>query len=395
MFESAVVRQTGTRFDIGILAETILFYRQVIVPANTGSIAVMIKNIGHDNLLGLIDDGHLMLDIIEDNIGVYTKTNKLRTAEFHDFASFELAATPEKQRLTKEDVLLLAIRNVIASKSTARKVAKKILDKSTKYKINTLSGPENRVTDLARKDALNEDFMKLAVPVVVNYYAPEYVKENSINFKVVEYENYLVALHNINFDIINKRNARLAPHRDLNLTSAKLLSHISAIREELALSAHYLSELVTSPLNHNLLQIQFEYMLRKRNVNHHEYSIFQETVLEGHSIRDAINSGERSFSEFRDLLNSAGKFKNWMGGLKPDAKLIAEYCKANTAGTWADKLPIKTFRFAVCFLAGIINISAGLVASGIDTFLLDKILKGWAPHHFVQAELKDFVNDSH
>ncbi len=133
-------------------------------------------------------------------------------------------------------------------------------------------------------------------------------------------------------------------------------------------------------------------MLLKRQKNLSSINSFQDIFLDGHSVRETINGGERSFSDFRKLLDQAAKFKNWMGGINPDAKLIEEYHKTSISGTWAYSLPIKTLRFAICTFLGFNGDGTGLVAGGVDTFLLDKILKGWRPHHFVQGNLKKFVD---
>ena len=130
--------------------------------------------------------------------------------------------------------------------------------------------------------------------------------------------------------------------------------------------------------------------------------MFQEHHLEdARSVREAINSGERSFEEFLDLLDHADRFKEWLKGRNPDADLIREYYKAATSETWIDKLPTKSFRFVLATLGGLgadmlfptggIGTAIGVGIGASDSLLLDRILKGWRPNHFIEGELKTFT----
>ena len=66
----------------------------------------------------------------------------------------------------------------------------------------------------------------------------------------------------------------------------------------------------------------------------------------------------------------------------------------------ADKLPTKRIRLAVFALTNtalglltspIIGASSGLGLSALDSFLLDKVMKGWRPNHFIEGPLKHFI----
>jgi len=38
------------------------------------------------------------------------------------------------------------------------------------------------------------------------------------------------------------------------------------------------------------------------------------------------------------------------------------------------------------------GLAVGAASSAADTFLLDKLLKGWRPNHFVDGKLKPFLD---
>jgi hypothetical protein len=109
------------------------------------------------------------------------------------------------------------------------------------------------------------------------------------------------------------------------------------------------------------------------------------------TIREAINSQEKSFSEFLQVLDKAGKFKDWLVGQNPDAQLLESYYQSAVAGSWIEGLPAKTFRYVFASVLGFASIPAGLAAGAADEFLVDKLIKGWRPNQFVEGQLKKFL----
>lgn len=395
MFESILVRpniQFGVNADIGLLAETLLFYKRTIVPANRGYLTALIKTLGVDDLLGLIENGHIDLVFIEDDFAVVTNTDSTGIIEHHDFGAVEVIGNQKKTRMTREERLTEIIYRAIDDSHIAKKSARRILEKSEHYKMETLLGKGREVTSLARADMADPSYMTEAAKTVLEHYVPIYMKSIRLEFRVIQTEMGFIVLHNLDFKKVNHELHQKISQETTSLTLALILNHILNARGEMALSSYYLSELVTTPLNHALLGLQFKHLLLKRERSAGEIHSFQDIILKGHTIREAINSGERSISDFRKLLDHAKKFKNWVDGVKPEAKLIAEYYESNISGTWVDSLPIKTIRFAICTGLGFSGDVTGISASLVDSFLLDKILKGWRPHHFVQGELTKFVD---
>jgi hypothetical protein len=395
MFESILVRpniQFGVDADIGLLAEALLFYKRTVVPANRGYLASLIRSVGLDDLLGLIEDDHIDLAIVEDDFVTITNTDSSGIIEYHHFAAMEVSGNQKKTRMSREERLTEIIYRVIDDTRAAKKSARRILEKSAHYKMETLLGKGREVTRLARSDMANESYMTEAAKTVLEHYVPNYMKSIRLEFRVIQTKMGFVVLHNLDFKKVNHELHQKISKETTSLTPALILNHIINACGEMALSSFYLSELVTTPLNHSLLSLQFKHLLLKRERSAEEIHSFQDIFLKGHAIREAINSGERSISDFRKLLDHAKKFKNWVDGVRPEARLIAEYHESSISGTWVDSLPIKTIRFAICTGLGLSDSPTGILASVVDSFLLDKIFKGWRPHHFVQGELTKFVD---
>jgi len=80
----------------------------------------------------------------------------------------------------------------------------------------------------------------------------------------------------------------------------------------------------------------------------------------------------------------------------PDVGLVKSYQDEVTRKSWVETLPGKTIRFVVAAGTGLAASTivgpVGGVGVGIaNTFLLDRLLKGWRPNRFIQGPYKRFV----
>jgi hypothetical protein len=71
-----------------------------------------------------------------------------------------------------------------------------------------------------------------------------------------------------------------------------------------------------------------------------------------------------------------------------------------TGVEWAERLPSKTARWAIFTAAGtvaslaltpLVGTAVGLGLTAADTFLVDKLIKGWKPNQFVNGPLREFL----
>jgi hypothetical protein len=199
----------------------------------------------------------------------------------------------------------------------------------------------------------------------------------------------------LDFDAINIEYHKNISKEHSSIMPEYLLCHSLDARVDTDLAAEYMAELIVKPQISSLIRIRFERLLARRDVSEREIGLFQEVHLGGfHAIREAINSGERTFSEFMPVLNKAHRFKAWLAGKNPDASLLKEYYDEATTETWINKLPVKGLRYVISTLTGIINLPAGLAMSAGDEFLVERLLRGWRPNQFVEGPLRKFVSTS-
>ena len=127
---------------------------------------------------------------------------------------------------------------------------------------------------------------------------------------------------------------------------------------------------------------------------------FQECVFhDGRAISEAVNANHKNFDDVLKVAAQARKFKDWIADRPEDADLRNEYIRAVQELDWIDRLPAKSLRWVLFAIGGavlsLIPPPIGPVASTTlsisDTFLVDKLLKGWKPNQFVAGPLKEFV----
>ena len=172
-------------------------------------------------------------------------------------------------------------------------------------------------------------------------------------------------------------------------------------RADANIAAEFQSDLLTSNVNTLLMEYKVNDILARSSKNRTSINNFSKLYLpNGKPIRDAINSKERSLTEFMKLLEKAEKFKTWLNNFNGDQDILKEYYNAVSRESWVDNLPAKGFRWTIFTGSGILaDIAAdggvgtliGLGLSIGDTFLLDKMIKGWQPNTFIDNELAKFL----
>jgi hypothetical protein len=119
---------------------------------------------------------------------------------------------------------------------------------------------------------------------------------------------------------------------------------------------------------------------------------------EAKMIREAVNRNEIKFEDLVEIFKKAKKFKSWLKNIESDKNLVKEYFKEVTTESIIERLPSKTFRWSLFTGAGfIVDLIAGTPAIGtiggvglgaFDSFLLDKLIKGWKPNQFINEVKK-------
>jgi hypothetical protein len=118
-------------------------------------------------------------------------------------------------------------------------------------------------------------------------------------------------------------------------------------------------------------------------------------VSEVNGIPDFAAFDPANGNAFREFLKvargkNAASFRQWFHA-RPTAdraQIVKAYIELLREVPWTQSLPSRLLRFAVTTVAGFVP-GAGLVASVLDSFVVDALLKGNSPKYFVD-DLKSF-----
>jgi hypothetical protein len=407
MFDFVVLRRTGVDdrvIDIGLLAETLLFYQKVHLLLDGGTLQYLLRTIGGNQLLDLIGRDGISAAFLRENLGVVR--NIENGLPFYNFAQFS-ASAPGRRRMSSKEWFELMVERSLGPSRETRRLAGKL---SNSISFAHLSDRSLKGTDLptiAREDLRDTAFVQEAVERLLGELVPTVRLAPGWLFRPhlipTEYagQQQFVVETTLNFQELNRLYHQRVPASHSSLSPEYLLAYILTAREAIFLSSRHMAELVIDPANSAVVRVKYLDLMQKRDSQVEELDLFQEMHLPGaRTIREAINSGERSFGEFLTVLDRAAKFKEWLAARNPEQRLLEQYYAEVTKETWLDNLGTKATRWIITTGLGLAVESlyptgAAIVASqGINLFdatLLDRVLKGWRPNQFVDNVLGPFV----
>ncbi|MBW6420001.1 hypothetical protein KX729_00930 [Rhizobium sp. XQZ8] len=401
MFEKALLRKGANlpAMDVGLLAETLLFYQDTHVIVDPGTTIELIKSIGIEDLSRLVEENHITLGYYRNYMAAHT--SRENGVAIHSLIEFHLRGKDSEPTLKwdKERELDELIRRQGFDKQESGRLARRILKLSSTEKM-TLSGTKLNLITMANDDLRDKKYSEISAKIIVESKVPGFKIPDHWRFIVhhLDAENQFYVETNFDFGDINRRYQQLA--KDDFLTEAHLIAEIFEARADMAFASKHMAEVVTSPARGQIMQAKFDLMNLRRDRSKADIELFQNIHFEGRQLREVMNSGERTFAEFLNLLDDTRKFKQWLKGANPEIGLVKEYHQAATRDSWLDKLPNKSFRFGVMtgvgalldvLATGGIGTLGALALGAADTFLVDKMLKGWRPNQFVEDDLLKFI----
>ena len=174
MFESIIIRKLPNQdegIDAGLLAEALLFYNSVHLLLDHGSLVRLLKTIGPDAILHLIEGGYMKATYFRNSFG--THTNRDSGVPVYDFIAYEFAGTQEKGvfKNKKEKILHIFERTLGAGHDT-NKAAKGFLQRVPIRKFCPGFEASGSITNLARQDLDDIEYVENVVEIVLRNLVP-------------------------------------------------------------------------------------------------------------------------------------------------------------------------------------------------------------------------------
>ncbi|HLG46236.1 MAG TPA: hypothetical protein VKY24_08355 [Reyranella sp.] len=401
MFEKIVVRRVSNRnneMDPGLLAEVLLFYGQVHLLLDRGMFGGLLRTVGAANLLRMLRAGYVRATYIREMPVIMT--NRARW-EMHSPLQIQVGGKDGKKQWGPEDELKNMLVETGFSKQQAKRLARQFLTAMPVGKLNngTPGGPDFSA-EFSEEMRANPDQLSQA-RLVVDHFLPQQTSAYLTRFRLHEEgPNSFVIDTDLNWKAAHADCIRINGP-DATFTPAWILGHIHDGFIDLGLAARFGSELLTAELPEEQVTSRAKQIMQTRLKSENEIANFNQRVLgDAFAVRDAINNKAKTFSEFLDLMDKARRFKEMLVGANPDVGLFESYISEVKRDIWLDRLGPKTMRFGLFAVAGAaidalaptgLGTAAGLTLGGFDTFVLDKIVRGWRPNTFVEGRLLPFV----
>ena len=388
MFDSITFKNAvgpGPLLDIGAIAEALLFYGRVSIVGNSATLKALLSGIPPFVVLGLLRDKRLEFHYLADQAGV----SSMPTAtgrHLHDLIRF---SSPQHkiERVGPE-----TFRAAAGNTGQARVG-------SSQFTLLLQPLDHGGFDQKAVLDSLMDNHAtERSVSSLLSLAVPGYSTDEPLRFRIEQQNRGFFVDTNLDFGEINAIYHKTVSPKHSTLTEAYLLALMQGAYEATYYAATLNTEVAVAPIERVIQAAAVEAVVRRRTQSEQEISRFIDlTMNDARTIREAVNSGRVSFTRVVELLESADKFRYWLQQQPVDAELVRTYYQAVIRGSWADKLPGKSARWAVFTGLGLAadafgtapwGTLGGIAISAADVFLFEKLISGWKPHQFVEGELK-------
>lgn len=388
MLGNALIRYPATedgKLDMGALCEALLFFSQTHVVLDKGTLGLFVVHGGLPTLIEMLERGFATASYAPVLHAVLSQTvGGLRE---HRFSSARFGGNQETGPIERSvDALLFDLESHL-EKAEARRAHRR-LSKHVSFKNWDGTLAMNKASDDLADTKFATEIAKLSlagrgIPLD---------ELSGLHLTVLPLGAGRFAIHS------NQQfNSFLS--RIPGLEAGGVFAGLGDARLDISRAAQHNAAFIGNAANQQIVEKLLERVLAAGpRTRSHEgpRAIYDFISVDTPSVREAVNSGQRTAKEFLDLLSRADGFKKWFNAQNPDKDLIQEMLREKTSGGWLEKVPVKLARFGIFNAAGLL---ADAVAPGssvalgaVDNFLLDRLSKKWRPHFFVENALRGFLD---
>lgn len=378
----------GPLIDIGALAEGLLFYGRVAIVGNSATVKDLLARIPPFVVLSMLRDGRLEFHYLADQIGV--STQEINGRPHHGLVAF---SSPDH---TIEKIGPSSFKDAAGKTSQAKIGANKFtaLLRSIDHSGFDQSSVLQTFSD--------EQAINLSVSSLLREIVPSFALSADLRFSIEREKEGIYVDTNIDFTELNRIYHQVVPASHSTLTAAYILTLLQGAYEATYFAALLDAEVAVHPIERAVQAKAVDAVISRHVHSQSQIESFAElTLADGHAIREAVNSGVVPFTAVLKLLDSADKFRHWLHQQPPDTNLVRAYYQETIKDTWAEKLPTKSTRWSIftgiglgidALGAGGFGTATSVAVSAVDAFLVDKLIKGWKPHQFVEKDLKSLFS---
>lgn len=392
MFEKICIksnRGNDQKIDIASLIDTMLFYGEVNVLVYEKELTALLEAFGVDLLAELIQMGRIKLHIRQKLFGAANP--KDNSKHIYGFGFFN------KQEDSIEGILYRAHRAHIKDSTRNNMFAARF-----SYIVSPLTQETTEIMDFIKEDLKNQEYLKSATSAYLGYYFPEYSQQEELEIQIEEttQSGFPFDSFCIHSNLNEKELTNIIHKQGFNgpFYYSGLLLALGESRSDNCTAGLFESELITNDSYSKLIALQLSDSIKKALKGQEQINLFQDNILYGcPRLGEAFLTHAISSRQLKELLEEGDKWRYWLQKQSEDSNIISEYVEELSKKTLADNTIIKGSRMAVTSLIGFIPIVGATLektASIIDTFFVDKLLRGWKPNHFIQNKLKSTLQQA-
>jgi hypothetical protein len=376
--------------DFGQLAEALVFYQVVHFVADQEGFKSIVRTCGAEVILELCRMGSLQIHFCE-NVPAIVSPNMWNPAEKYALVTV---------KIQNANFLTFATQffeeYVGPSGKGFNKTLRDFLKVVTPYEVPKLA------LDHVQADLTDREYMRASVRGILSSAASAYQQPDHLTFDpTLLGDGHFQIATNVDFDAANQIYHKQNDSSDSRLSKADILAQLLATRTTLEMASGLSSDIALGAVSSVIGANKIASIIKAHEKNKNALERFTEWVVDdSRAIAEAVRSRKRTFPEVLNLVQKAQPFKEWLREQDQSADLCKQYCREVSRLEWADKLPTKSVRWLLVNAAGLTASTMASPAAGIpasigiaaaDGFLLDKVLKGWRPNHFIEGQLRDFI----
>ncbi len=309
--------------DAGAVAEALLFYGQVNLLLDPGSLNDALQLMGPEGLLRLARNDYATVYYSHQVLGFPPAGN-----------SYWTISTLTVQGWEAERLVQKSLEEMTGRRGYSKRLAERLLSA-----LRMLNLDDTEIVTRATEDVLSPERVAAWLPLLLSSIAPSYRAPAGAFLRVLRDSTALMVETNLDFAAITAAYRELTDRSDNSIEAAHLLLAMAAVQEDIALAERLGSDLSLTPMRSDLLRLYDEELL---TVGHEAGgpAQLQDFVFDdARAIRHAVNSGRVSFDDVLDLVDRSRQFHTWLLEQPPDADLLKQYFREATRGTWVDRLP--------------------------------------------------------
>ena len=390
MLGNCIIRNPAMKngkLDKGSLCESLLFFEKTHLIIDNATLGTLINADFLDDLIAMLKAGYMSANFSPQSPALHTSnTDGLRE---HFFTVIKIGGDQKNPNMRNPELLESQLVRLSGNKDRTKKQYRQLAKLITFEDI-----PDHNLPRLARDDITDPHIAnEVARLALRNFGVPdEEIKFSKIDVMQLN-DNKFVITTDIDFDKIRKY---VPEDEKATFGQNHLFPAISDARFDIGVAATHNSAFVGNENNEVILNLIFQRILGARfNAKNAPRKIYDFISVATPSVREVINSGERSPTDFIKLMEKSESFRRWLSRQNPSADLITEMLREKSNTGWLETLPAKTMRFGLFtglgMLAEPFAPGASVAFGAADTFLLQRLGVSWRPHYFVENDLRGFL----